>query len=134
MIRKVILLFLIVFLLSNICALCNETQIDINTASLEKLQEITQIGPSRAQQIISLRPFSSVDDLARVSGIGNGTRLNQIKSQGLACVDKDTTPETPKNNEIELTETKENKTIDKDNNHQGNKTIYAKISSEFKFK
>jgi len=84
------LILLVVFMLSNISALCNETQININTASLDGLQGITQIGPSRAQQIISLRPFSSVDDLSRVSGIGNGTRLNQIKTQGLACVDGET--------------------------------------------
>ena len=84
------LILLVVFMLSNISALCNETQININTASLDGLQGITQIGPSRAQQIISLRPFSSVDDLSRVSGIGNGTRLNQIKAEDLACVDGET--------------------------------------------
>jgi competence protein ComEC len=59
--------------------------IDINSASFEELQQIHQIGPDRAQQIIDLRPFSSVDDMTRISGIGPA-RLDEIKAQGLACV------------------------------------------------
>ena len=39
----------------------------------------------KAQAIIDARPFSSVNDLIRVSGIGNIT-LNKIKEQNLACV------------------------------------------------
>jgi competence ComEA-like helix-hairpin-helix protein len=101
------LLFILLFVISNISAFCNETQVDINNATLEELQEITQIGPSRAQQIISLRSFSSVDDLARVSGIGNGTRLNQIKTQGLACVNE----EAPENQEQENSTTEVNESI-----------------------
>lgn len=59
--------------------------IDINTASIEQLQEIMHIGPARAQEIINLRPFISVDDLGRIKGIGPA-RITDIKSQGLACV------------------------------------------------
>lgn len=59
--------------------------VNLNTASFDDLQKIIHIGPDRAQQIISLRPFSSVDDLTRVSGIGSA-RLADIKAQGLACV------------------------------------------------
>lgn len=59
--------------------------IDINTASIEQLQEIMHIGPARAQELINLRPFSSVDDLGRIKGIGPA-RITEIKSQGLACV------------------------------------------------
>ena len=43
--------------------------VDINTADHANLQRIIHIGPERAQQIINLRPFRSVDDLVRVSGI-----------------------------------------------------------------
>lgn len=65
---------------------CGAGQVDINTAGVEELQLIYEIGPERAQQIVSLRPFGSVDDLVRVSGIAKG-RLGGIKAQGVACVD-----------------------------------------------
>lgn len=59
--------------------------IDINHASFEALQQIIHIGPVRAEELISLRPFQSVDDLIKINGIGK-SRLNDIKTQGLACV------------------------------------------------
>ncbi|WP_232725644.1 MBL fold metallo-hydrolase [Bacillus sp. FJAT-44742] len=59
--------------------------IDINSASFEELQEIHQIGPERAEQIEELRPFSSVDDMTRISGVGPA-RIDEIKAEGLACV------------------------------------------------
>ena len=65
---------------------CKAGQVDINRASLTALQEITQVGPARAREIIQLRPFASVDDLLRVDGIGEGT-LALIKAQDLACVE-----------------------------------------------
>ncbi|MDA2973048.1 MAG: helix-hairpin-helix domain-containing protein [Actinomycetota bacterium] len=62
-----------------------EVCVDVNTASAEALDEIVHIGPSRAADIIALRPFTSVEDLIRVSGIGDA-RLADIVEQGLACV------------------------------------------------
>jgi competence protein ComEC len=59
--------------------------IDVNRASIEQLQEIIHIGAARAQDLINLRPFTSVDDLGRIKGIGPA-RIADIKSQGLACV------------------------------------------------
>ncbi|MFA5071545.1 MAG: helix-hairpin-helix domain-containing protein [Candidatus Pacearchaeota archaeon] len=79
-------IFFLIFIIGSVVAECSDSQIDINSASLEELQGITQIGEGRAEAIISLRPFNSVDDLSRVSGIGNGKRLEQIKTEGLACV------------------------------------------------
>jgi len=63
----------------------NPDCVDINTADSDALDRIVNVGPSRAAQIIDLRPFASVQDLIRVSGIGEVT-LGEILDQGLACV------------------------------------------------
>jgi len=59
--------------------------VDINRAGIEELIRIVHIGTERAQQIVQLRPFRSVEELDRVHGIGPA-RLRDIKAQGLACV------------------------------------------------
>lgn len=61
-------------------------KIDINTASLEDLIKIIHINEKRALELISLRPFSSLDELTKIKGIGK-KRLEDIKKQGLAWVD-----------------------------------------------
>ncbi len=80
-----IILTIFIFLLVNISASCDKSQIDINSASVEELTGIDYIGPVKAQEIINSRPFESIDDLIEVKGIGNWT-LDKIKNQGLACV------------------------------------------------
>lgn len=45
-------------------------KIDLNTATLAKLEALKGVGPSLAGKIIAARPFKSVDDLKNVSGIG----------------------------------------------------------------
>ncbi len=60
-------------------------KIDINTASLEDLLKIIHIGEVRVLELISLRPFSSLDELVRIKGIGK-KRIEDIKKQGLAWV------------------------------------------------
>lgn len=56
--------------------------VNINTASAAELQTLSGIGPSMAQAIIDERTqngaFASVDDLMRVSGIGE-KKLSKIK-------------------------------------------------------
>jgi len=50
--------------------------IDINSASVTELTELPGIGPAKAAAIVEERniaPFKSVDDLARVRGIGEST-------------------------------------------------------------
>jgi competence protein ComEA len=50
--------------------------IDVNTATADDLQRLPKIGPGMAAKIIAARagkPFASVDDLRRVSGIGPKT-------------------------------------------------------------
>lgn len=96
--RFPLLLFLLVLLSSafvsnadNIFAL---DQVEINTASLEELDKITGIGPALGQRIINGRPYSSIDDLLRVKGIGEKT-LQKIKDQGLAYVEGQSINPTP---------------------------------------
>lgn len=59
--------------------------VNINEASVEKVQEIIHIGPERAQDLIDLRPYAKVDNLDKLSGIGPA-RIADIKSEGKACV------------------------------------------------
>ncbi len=59
--------------------------VDINTASLEQLDNLTGIGPALGQRIIDNRPYNSIDDLLKVQGIGP-KNLEKIKQQGLAYV------------------------------------------------
>lgn len=47
-----------------------ERRVNINTAEVEELRNLPGIGPALAAAIIAARPFSTVDDLARVPGIG----------------------------------------------------------------
>lgn len=52
-----------------------ETQgkININTVSLDQLDSLSGIGPIYAQRIIDARPFSKVEDIIKVAGIGEET-------------------------------------------------------------
>lgn len=59
--------------------------IDINQAPLTALTAIKHIGEVRAEALVSLRPFQSVDELTRISGIGP-SRLKDIKAENKACV------------------------------------------------
>ena len=90
--RWLVILTFFVFSVVFVSSLCEEGQIDINTASETELQDITQIGPARAKEMLTLRPFSSVDDMIRITGIGENN-INSIKSQNLACVDDENTEE-----------------------------------------
>ncbi len=56
----------------------NETCISINSATLEELDSLEGVGPSTAQKIIDGRPYSVLEDLLNVSGIGEAT-FNKFK-------------------------------------------------------
>lgn len=47
--------------------------VNINTASSEELISVPGIGATRAAQIIAGRPYASVDELAKIAGIGGET-------------------------------------------------------------
>jgi competence ComEA-like helix-hairpin-helix protein len=59
--------------------------VEINSASLERLTLIVGVGPSLAGRIIQNRPYCTLDDLLKVPGIGAVT-LQGIKDQRLAYV------------------------------------------------
>lgn len=63
----------------------NENCIDINKASQKEIKQIIHIGDKRAEDLINIRPYQTVDELIKVDGIGE-SRLKDIKEQGLACV------------------------------------------------
>ncbi|MGR0119728.1 helix-hairpin-helix domain-containing protein [Bacillus halotolerans] len=60
-----------------------ETLVNINTATLEDLQNISGVGPSKAEAIIAYREengrFQTIEDITKVSGIGEKS-FEKIKS------------------------------------------------------
>jgi competence protein ComEA len=60
-------------------------RIDLNRADAETLERLPGVGATTAQNIIAARPFASVDELKKVSGIGEA-RFKEIRS--LVTVEK----------------------------------------------
>ena len=54
-----------------------QTPIDVNTASLKELVSLSGIGESLAKRIIEQRPYTSLSELIKVSGISN-VKLNAL--------------------------------------------------------
>lgn len=58
--------------------------VNINTATKEELDVLPGVGPAKAQAIIDYRkqngPFKSIEDLKKVSGIGDAT-FEKLKGQ-----------------------------------------------------
>lgn len=57
--------------------------ININSATLSELETLTGIGPATAKLIIDGRPYSSIEDIMKVKGIGEATF---IKIKDHICV------------------------------------------------
>lgn len=81
-----ILILLLISIIPFASSECQDNQIDINTASLEELDEIVWVGLKTAQKIIDARPYETLDDLIKVNGIGDFKLVN-ITEQNLACVE-----------------------------------------------
>ncbi|MDN3525622.1 helix-hairpin-helix domain-containing protein [Halomonas sabkhae] len=58
--------------------------IDINEATVSRLDELPQVGPARADDIIDARPFESIDGLTRVDGLGPA-RVEDIEASDMVC-------------------------------------------------
>jgi prefoldin subunit 5 len=50
-----------------------KTLVNLNTAEKDELAQVPGIGPVLAERIVEARPFASLDDARRVSGIGPST-------------------------------------------------------------
>ncbi len=60
-------------------------RVNINSAGIDSLTLIVNVGDVTAKRIIENRPFKSLDDLSRVKGLGLA-RIAAIKEQGVAMV------------------------------------------------
>ena len=103
--KKLILIcFVLLTFISLVYGLCEEGQIDINSASAIELDDIKWVGLPVAEDIISKRPFNSLDELVNVNYITE-SRVEDIKNQGLACVENEyEEPENETNEEEEIIE------------------------------
>lgn len=52
---------------------CPGGGVNINTAGSAELESLSGVGPATAEKMISGRPYSSAEDLLKVSGIGEAT-------------------------------------------------------------
>ncbi|QFT86675.1 Endonuclease/Exonuclease/phosphatase family protein [Halomonas sp. THAF12] len=58
--------------------------IDLNSASASQLDELPNVGPARAEDIIDGRSWGSADELVGIDGIGPA-RMQEIQDSGLLC-------------------------------------------------
>jgi competence protein ComEA len=59
--------------------------VNVNTATLDELVSLPEIGPKLASEIVRLRPYVRVEDLLRIRGIGQftlGTIRPYVKVKG----------------------------------------------------
>jgi competence protein ComEA len=88
--KKLLALFIGLFLFASAAF----AAVNINTASQQELESLNGIGPSKAKAIIDYRtkngPFKTVDDLKKVTGIGDKT-LEKLKKD-IAVSGKTTVP------------------------------------------
>jgi hypothetical protein len=115
--RFTVILLLIIFSLPLYSSICEEGQIDINSASAEKLTEIIWIGEKTGEYLIDARPFNSIDDLINVKYIGD-SKLSDIKEQKLACVDKENSSDEYEEQENEQNEDKQEEDEFEENEEQ----------------
>jgi len=81
-------LFLVLVLVLGACAPTTAPAapacVDVNAAPREALYDVIHIDEARSLALIALRPFVSLEDLARIPGIASA-RIADIREQGLVC-------------------------------------------------
>jgi len=55
------------------------SRVNVNTADISVLDALPGVGEAIAKAIVAGRPWKSVDDLARIRGLGNGPRFQQLR-------------------------------------------------------
>jgi competence ComEA-like helix-hairpin-helix protein len=60
--------------------------VDVNHATVEELASLDGIGPKLAERLVAARPFRSLDEVARVRGIG-AHRLARLRPRLLLALD-----------------------------------------------
>ncbi len=93
--RSVVFLFTLVFSV----VVYGLAGIDLNTASMAELENLPGVGKKLAAEIVSARPFKSVDDLKNVKGIGAAkfAKLQGLVQVGAAAA---TAPSVPATNPV----------------------------------
>ncbi len=108
---------------------CLPKSIEINSASQEELLKIIGVGQTIAQRIINNRPYSSLDDLIKVKGIGE-KKIEKIKNQGCAYVkdeNKNNSEENEENNEENNEDENENNKSTENNNKNKEENDVLKV-------
>ena len=132
--KKILFAILIIINLNFILASCGEGQVDINSASAVELDKIKWVGPATAQKIINSRPFSSLDDLLNVYGIGE-IKLQDIKDEGIACVTgsgSNTAEEPEENNTDSDSDTNNTSTVNNDKENDTEPLVYQQVQDTLK--
>jgi len=57
-----------------------DRKININTASVQELDELPGVGPATARKIIEARPFSKIEDLLKIPRFGK-SKLDKLKDR-----------------------------------------------------
>lgn len=64
---------------------CARGQVDLNIATPDQLQRLTNVGPAEATAIVAMRPVEDLWELAAVPGM-TAEELAELLTEGLACI------------------------------------------------
>ena len=67
--------------------MANDFDIDLNTATLEELEQLPMLDQWRAKALIDARPFTAWEQVAHVEGIGREF-MEQLRAGGAKIQDK----------------------------------------------